>query len=223
MLFARILVRITGRRHLDGLLEHFDPVAKGAMVVETALKEYVAKGFGPGFQALCAQIDTLEGQADKIKRRVRNHLPLAAFLEVDKTLFLNCTRSQDNILDAAQDAFNWLGMRPMNLPRELLEESRTAAREACRSVELLKPALTGTLDLIYGRTKDRAGVKETIHNVRVQHHKAAKAARKLVKGAFAAQSDFRDIYQFTKFMDSLHDMTHNAEGTADVLRAMIAR
>lgn len=221
--FNRLLAGLTGRKCLPGLMEHYEPVAKGVMVVEAALKEYVANGLGVAFQALTVEIDTLEGQADKIKRRIRNRLPRDLFMEVDKTLFLNFTRSQDNILDTAQDAFSWLGMRKMHLGGDLLPQSRSLAREACRSVELLKPAIQGTMDLIHGRTRDRSAVKETYHEVRLQHHRASKSARKLQKEAFAAEADFRDVYQFVKFVEHLHDMSHNAEGAADVLRAMIAR
>lgn len=223
MLLPKLMIRLTGRKCLPGLLEHYDPVAKGVMVVEAALKEYAASGVGAAFQALHVEIDTLEGQADKIKRRIRNHLPRDVFMEVDKTLFLNYTRSQDNILDAAQEALNWLGMRPAELPAELVTGARGLAREACRTVELLKVCLEATMGLIYGEGEDRAAVKETIHELRLQHHRATKAKRRLVKEAFEAESGFRDVYQFVKFVEQLHVMSHEAEGAADVLRAMMAR
>lgn len=223
MFFARLISTLSGRKCLPGLLEHYEPVARGVMVVEAALKEYAGGGHGLAFQSLAVEIDTLEGQADKIKRRIRNHLPRDIFLEVDKTLFLNYTRSQDNILDEAQEVLNWLGMRRMDLPDSLFVSARSLARESCRTVELLKPALLGAMDLIYGRTKDRSGVKETFHDVRVQHHKASKAARRLIRDAFETEGECRDIYQFVTFVEHLHDMGHNAEGAADVLRAMIAR
>lgn len=223
MFVSRLISSLTGRKCLPGLLEHYEPVAKGVMVVEAALKEYLNNGHGAGFQALTVEIDTLEGQADKIKRRIRNRLPRDIFMEVDKTLFLNFTRSQDNILDSAQDALNWLGMRRLDLSKDLTASARSLAREACRTVELLKPAIVGTMDLIYGATKDRSGVKETYHEVRLQHHRAAKASRKLQRESFAADADFREIYRFVKFIEYTHDMSHNAEGAADVLRAMIAR
>lgn len=223
MILFRLMARLFGRQCLPGLLEHYDPVAKGVLVVEAALKEYVHAGRGPAFNTLAVEIDTLEGQADKIKRRIRNHLPRDLFMEVDKTLFLNYTRSQDNILDAAQDALNWLGMRDIDLPRDLLASARSVARECCLTVERLKPALIGTMELIGGKTKDRSATKENFHEVRVQHQRASRAYRNLVREAFAAEAGFRDIYQFVKFIEQLHAMSHNAEGAADVLRAMIAR
>jgi len=223
MFFTRFMANVTGRKRLPGLLEHYEPVAKGVMVVEAALKEYANNGLGAAFQALAVEIDTLEGQADKIKRRIRNRLPRDIFMEVDKPLFLNFTRSQDNILDSAQDALNWLSMRQMVLPKELLTSARALTREACRSVELLKPAIQGTMDLIYGQTKDRSAVKDTFHEVRLQHTRASRSSRKLLRESFAVEGDFKNTYQFVKFIEHVHEMSHNAEGSADVLRAMIAR
>jgi hypothetical protein len=217
------MARLSGRANLPGLIEHFEPVAKGVLVVEAALKEYAKSGQGMAFQTLSVEMDTLEGQADKIKRRIRNHLPRDLFLEVDKTLFLNYTRCQDNILDSAQDALNWLGMRTMNVPHELMASARGLAREACRTVELLKPAIQGTMDLVYSRARDRSTLKEKFHDVRVQHHKASKTTRRLLRDAFEADTGPKDLYQFVEFVGHLHDMSHNAEGAADVLRAMIAR
>jgi predicted phosphate transport protein (TIGR00153 family) len=222
MFFTRFMANLTGRKRLPGLLEHYEPVAKGVMVVEAALKEYANNGLGAAFQALAVEIDTLEGQADKIKRRIRR-LPRDFFMEVDKTLFLNFTRSQDNILDSAQDALNWLGMRQIVLPTELLTSARAMTREACRSVELLKPAIQGTMDLVYGQTKDRTAVKDNFHTVRVQHSRVSRSSRKLLRESFAVESDFKNIYQFVKFIEHVHEMSHNAEGAVDVLRAMIAR
>jgi hypothetical protein len=198
-------------------------VAKGAVVLEAAVKEYLYNGPGAGFQALCVEIDNLEGQADKIKRRIRNHLPRDLFLEVDKTLFLNFTRSQDNILDSAQEALNWLGIRRLDLAGDLTSAAHLLAREACRTVEILKPAITGTMELVYGENRDRGQAKNNYREVRLQHHRVTRLSRKLKREAFSADSDFREIYRFLKFIEYLHDMSHNAEGAADVLRAMIAR
>ncbi|GFK93173.1 hypothetical protein NNJEOMEG_01004 [Fundidesulfovibrio magnetotacticus] len=223
MFLSRLMVRVTGKSCLPGLLEHYAPVAKAVLVVEAALKEYAEQGHGVAFQTLCSQIDALEGQADKIKRRIRNHLPRDFFMEVDKVLFLNYTRSQDNILDSAQDAMGWLGMRRVDLPKEHLDRARELGREACRSIELLGPALQDTVDLIQGRTSDRSAVKDRHHQVRLQHHKTAKLARAALRGAYEADADFRDVHVFEKLVEHLGDMSHNAEGSADILRAMIAR
>ena len=223
MTMLRLISRLSGRKHLPGLLDHYEPVGKGTLVIEAALREYLESGVCLAFTTLVAEIDTLEGRADKIKRRIRNHLPRAVFLEVDKILFLGYTRSQDNILDSAQDALAWLGMRRMDLPDALLHSLWDYWKDVCHTVQLLKPALTATCDLVYGRSRDRTATKRTYHAIRIGHSTVSKAKRQLAKAAFETPADFRDVYQFVKFVEHLHAMSHNAEGCADALRAMIAR
>jgi uncharacterized protein len=217
-------VKLTGRKQLAGLLEHYGPAEKVLSVIDEALRGYLSSGASRSFQALMAEVSYLESQADKIKRRVRNHMPRAMFMEVDKTLFLNYTRYQDNILDEAQIALNWLGMRQVDVPLHFHEALFTFRSTVSTTVNLLKPALSATISLIYGQTQDRAAVKECFFRVRSQQLEAAKAKNHLMGELMSSTDlDFKDAYQLMKFVEGLHGMSHNAEGCADVLRAMIAR
>ncbi|EPR43787.1 putative phosphate transport regulator [Desulfovibrio sp. X2] len=212
---------------LQGLLEHYEPVAKGLSVIERALKGYLHGGTSKGFMALAAEMDSLEGEADKIKRKVRNHLPRGLFMAVDKTLFLNYSRGQDDIMDQAQEALHWLALRHVELPEKVREDLRAFLPEVTRSVAMLLPALKGTVALVLGRGPnggaDRKQLKDDIHNVREQHMRVVKARFRLVSDVYSSELDFKDIYQIIHFVDCLQGMSHSAEGCADVLRAMIAR
>lgn len=218
-----IIARFLSRKPMLGLLDHYEPVAKGMAVIDEALKGYMAKGAGRAFQVLAAEMDRVEAQADKIKRTIRNHLPRAYFMAVDKTLFLNYTRGQDNILDLAQDALHWLGMRPMTIPETYQPAFLDLTTKVAEVVSLLKPALTATMGLVHGTSRDRAGAKEIFHDIRARHLRTAKTKHKLVAEIYNADLDFKDIHQMLHFVEFLHDMSHNAEGCGDILRAMIAR
>lgn len=221
--FSRWIVRHFGKKRLPRLLEHYEPVGKAPLIIEAALKEYATGGGSKAFAALCSEIDTLEGQADKIKRRIRNHLPRSAFFEVDKVLYFNYTRSQDNILDCAQEALSWLGMRRLSLPPELLREALEYSRLVAVSVGLLRPALVATISLVYAEGADRAATKKTFHRIRLNHLKVSRGKRDLLRAVLECGAEFENIYQYVKCVEHLHEMSHNAEACADVLRAMIAR
>jgi hypothetical protein len=224
MFMRTLVVKLTGRKQLPGLLEHYEPTARALAVIGEALRDYLSPS-GPSrtFTVLATEVGNLEGLADKIKRRIRNHMPRALFMEVDKTLFLNFTRYQDNILDEAQDAFNWLGMRPVRIPAHFHEALHAFWSSVAATVDLLKPAITATIALVYGQVSDRAAVKESYRKVRRQHLEASKAQQHLLTELMCSEMDFRDSYQVMKFVEGLHAMSHNAEGCADLLRAMIAR
>jgi len=218
---------IPSKAPLDGLLAHYEPIAKGLTVLERALKGYLHDGASRGFMALTAELDSLEAEADKIKRHARNHLPRGLFMAVDKTLYLGYSRSQDDVLDQAQDALHWLAMRQAAVPEGMGGELKAFLVEAARTVTLLRPALAGTIALVHrtggAESVDRKTVKERIHAVREQHMKVSKARGKLVAAIYDSSLDFKDIYQLIHFVDCLRGMSHSAEGCGDVLRAMIAR
>jgi len=209
--------------YLPGLLDHYRPIGQGMALLDEALKHSLARRPDSGFKVLAGEIDILEAEADKIKRRIRNHLPASALMVVDKTLFLNYTRSQDNILDAVQEAVTWLDLADFTFAAPLAAAMTASVGEAARTVELLRPALAGAVDLIlYGRG-DRGEVKGRMEDIRRQHIKVVKAKRELIAAVYGAGMDFGRAYQVIRFVEYVYRASHSAEGCADILRAMLAR
>jgi predicted phosphate transport protein (TIGR00153 family) len=212
----------SSREPMQGLLTHLDAIERGMAVLDEAWRGYLHR-VGRGFQALMIELDTLEAEADKTKRRIRNHLPSGMFMAVDKTLFLTCTSRQDDILDNAHEALTWLGMRTMKVPAEFAKGIGQLMTEVQETVRLLRPALQDTISLVHGDAADRSAVKERIHVIRLQHQKVTKFRYGLVSAVYSSDMDFKDIHQLLHVIDALRDVSHSVEGVADILRAMIAR
>ncbi|HOX06711.1 MAG TPA: DUF47 family protein [Planctomycetota bacterium] len=88
-------------------------------------------------EAVTRQIDTLEGQADDIKREIRKHLSTSLFSSVERTEILDLVHSLDEIADAAQDAGKLMGMRCTPVPVELAPSfGQLAARVTRGAAEL---------------------------------------------------------------------------------------
>ncbi len=220
------LLRFLGPRrkdYLPGLLDHYRPIARGMALLEEALKYSLARRPELGFKVLAGEIDILEAEADKIKRRIRNHLPAGGLMVVDKTLFLSYTGSQDNILDAVQEAVTWLDLAPFDVPPPLALAITESVVEAARTVDMLRPALAGFIELVLAAKGDRGDLKERIEDIRRQHIKVVKARRMLYAAAYGAAMDFGRAYQVLQFVDHVYQASHSAEGCADILRAMLAR
>lgn len=215
---------IGGRSPMEGLLTHYEQIRSAMSMIQDTLLCYFSGGPScRDFLALKAEVDSREEAADKIKRGIRNHMPRGLFMAVDKTLFLNYTRAQDNILDSAQDALEWLSMRPVVVPEQYVPAGLELVEQAARTVLLLHPALESTIHLVHGDIFDRKAVKETYRAVRAQHKAVRKAKAAIASAVYASDMDFKDIHQLLHFFDGMHAMSHNAEGCADILRAMIAR
>lgn len=209
--------------YLPGLLDHYQPIAQGMALLDEALKRSLMAGQDLGFKVLAGEIDILEAEADKIKRRIRNHLPSAFRMVVDKTLFLNYTRSQDNILDAVQEAVTWLGLGSFTVPEELGTAMTESVEQAGRTVEMLRPAVVDTIDFVLHARSDRGEVKARMHEIRLQHLKVVRAKRSLISAAYASGLEFSRVYQIIRFVEYVYRASHSAEGCADLLRAMLAR
>lgn len=209
--------------YLPSLLDHYQPIARGVALLDEALKRSLNQSQDLGFKVLTGEIDILEAEADKIKRRIRNHLPSAFFMVVDKTLLLNYTRSQDNILDAVQEAVTWLGLGDFFIPGPLAAVMTECVDEAARTVGMLRPALAETIDLILGGRGERGEAKSRVHEIRLQHVKVVKTKRTFIAAAYASDLEFCRVYQVIRFVEYVYRASHNAEGCADILRAMLAR
>lgn len=215
---------IGGRSPMDGLFAHYEQIHSAMNLIQDALLCYFSGGSScHDFVVLKGEVDDKEEAADKIKRGIRNHLPRGLFMAVDKTLFLNYTRAQDDILDAAQDALDWLSMRSVTVPEPFRPAGLELVEQAIRTVHLLRASLESTIRLVHGDVFDRKAVKETYRAVRAQHKVVRKAKAAVVRNIYSSEMEFRDIYQLVHFFDCMHAMSHNAEGCADILRAMIAR
>jgi hypothetical protein len=214
---------LASKSPLEGLNEHYDKVKEGVNVVQDSMECLVEGRACEDFRVLASKMDKIENEADKIKRKIRNHLPRRLFMPVDKTLFLNYTKSQDNILDDAQVAMHWLAMRRIEVPETHKPEVIGMIEDVAEMAELLEPALNMTIGLINTEHLDREGTKEKYRAVRSKRHRVFKNKNQLISNIYNSDLDFKDIYQLIHFVEALDDMSHNMENCADILRSMIAR
>ncbi len=222
------------RSPMTGLLEHYDRIALGMRLIEQAIKRYITgclnqcgcladSACSKDFATLLQEVNEVEEEADKIKRAIRNHMPSGLFLAVDRTLFFNYTRQQDDILDAGQDSLHWLGIRDVKIPDHFQTGMLDYLTAVSESVALLKPTLEVTIGFVNGDHEDRDQAKQCCRAVRWQHKTVNKMRRALDAEIYNADMEFKDINLLMMLVKDLHSMSHNAEGCADILRAMIAR
>lgn len=212
------------RSPMNGLVEHYNKISECIIIIKDALECYVSgTGICREFTELTTEVDAIEDHADKIKRNIRNHLPRRLFMAVDKTLFLNYTRGQDNILDFAQEALHWLGMRQMVIPEQFQKPIIDLVEDVVDAAELLGPALRTTIGLVHGEHLDREECKDKYRNIRKQRQTVIKLQRRLLSDIYNSDMDFKDIYQLIYFIGCLNEMVKSCEFCSDTLRAMIAR
>ena len=214
---------LASRSPMDGLVEHYDKIAECIAAIDDSLECYVSGGVCREFEELTKAVDEIENHADSIKRNIRNHLPKGLFMAVEKSLFLSYTKSQDNILDSAQDALHWLAMRKVLVPEDVQKDLIYMLDSVAKCTVLLGPALKSTISLIHGESLDREGTKECYRKVRRERDDVRRRKNELQQKIYGKDIDFKDIYQLIHFVDCLDKMGHDTENCAELLRAMIAR
>lgn len=218
---------ISLRSPLEGILEHYEQIARGMALIEETMECYILGSDGATvckeFNALVREVNEVEAKADTIKRNIRNHLPRNIFLPVDKEVFFSYTRMQDEILNAGQDSLQWLALRDVVVPELVQRDLLYYLGEVAKCVELLKPAIEGTLTWVEAENIDREAIKDKIRAVRHQHNIVTDMMHDLTAKIYRSDLDFKDIYQLIRFVERLHKMSHSTENCVDLLRVMIAK
>jgi predicted phosphate transport protein (TIGR00153 family) len=216
-------VDITPKRTPFGeLLEHYKSLKEGINLIPEALKCYENDDID-GFLKIKEEVDALESKADVQKRDIRNHMPKYLFMPVDRTIFFQLTRSQDNILDHGQIALNWLAIRKITIQDEVSKNLDSYLQDILTSVNLLEPVLQDVIEMINGGTVQRSDIKEKCRKILNNHEKVMAFNQKITAEIFAFEEAFKDTYQKLKFIEEMYEVSHNAERSSDMLRAMIAK
>lgn len=212
----------------QGLSEHLRIVERGLSVLSECLTRLEREDVSGGFQALVGELASLEEQADKAKRRLRNHLPGSWRMPVDKGLLLLYSGRQDDVLNHALLAARWLSIRA-GRPGESAASRALAAqlgKAAVETARLLGPAMTGCADLLTGGKIERAEVKNRFRAVKKRHRSVSRghfALCQALLGDASPVQDYRDAIQTLRAADSFLALSHAADQGVDALRALMAR
>ncbi len=214
---------LTKKSPMERLLEHYEKIQQSVEVINESLECYIGGGQCVEFQTLQNNLNDLEAQADKIIRSIRNHLPRGLFMPVDKVIFLSYTSAQDDILDSAQDALNWLSMRNMLIPEEFQKDLIYLVDDVGSMIYLLGPALKDTISLVHLENLDREGTKQQYRKIRDKRHSIFKAKNEISGKIYSYDLEFKDIYQLIHFTERMYTMCHSCSKCVEILRSMIAR
>ena len=159
----------------EGLQEHAEKVKECAWAFQQAIECHITDQC-ENFEEFRLEVDKLESEADSIKRRIRGHLPKGTLMPVDKFQLFRYLREQDKVLDAVEEALDWLSFRsepgiPEALEKDfflLVDAVMDPVEEMCRLV-----LEAGKYFRNYSE-KQRKVVQDIVHTMRRQERDAAK-------------------------------------------------
>ncbi|WP_028575749.1 DUF47 domain-containing protein [Desulfonatronovibrio hydrogenovorans] len=218
--FFKSLIR---RSPMEKLLDHYQAIQDSVGVINDALQCYIQNGQCVEFKSLQHQLNDLESGADAIIRDIRNNLPHSILLPVNKVLLLNYTTAQDNILDSAQEALNWLSLKVIPVPEQFIKDLTLLVDEVGEAVHQLGPALKDTVALLHLEDLDRENAREQFRRIRIKKDLVFKRKHTLNKEIFNSDLEFSETYLLHHFIERMYSMSQSCGKCAEILRSMITR
>jgi len=208
----------------DGLQEHAEKVKECAWVFQKAI-ECIITDRCEEFENLREDIWKLEEEADAIKRRIRGHLPKGTLLAVDKFELFRYLGEQDKVLDAVEDALDWLSFRSSTGIPEALEKDFMLLVEAVMDpIEELSNMVAEARKYFSNFSeKQRQLVKNMIRTLRVHEHEADKLEDALKEKIFNTIDDGVSVFHLVRLAEIIGSIADHAENAGDMMRAMVAK
>lgn len=208
----------------EGLLEHAEKIKECVWAFQQAIECHITDQC-ESFEEFRKDVDNLESEADAIKRRIRGHLPKGTLLPVDKFELFRYLHEQDKVLDAVEEALDWISYRsepgiPDALHKDfflLVDAVLDPVEEMCRMVSEARKFFASFSE------KQRRAVKDIIHTLRRQEHEADKVEDGIKSKVLNMQIDPVTVFHMIRLAETIGSIADHSENAGDMMRAMLAR
>jgi predicted phosphate transport protein (TIGR00153 family) len=208
----------------EGLLEHAEKIKECVWAFQQAIECHITDQC-ESFEEFRKDVDKLESEADAVKRRIRGHLPKGTLLPVDKFELFRYLHEQDKVLDAVEEALDWISYRsepgiPDALHKDfflLVDAVLDPVEEMCRMVSEARKFFSSFSE------KQRRVVKDIIHTLRQQEHEADKVEDAIKAKVLNLQIDPVTVFHMIRLAETIGSIADHSENAGDMMRAMLAR
>ena len=208
----------------EGLQEHAEKVKECAWAFQQAIECHLANKCQT-FEEFRQEVIQLEKEADAIKRRIRGHLPKGTLMPVYNFLLFRYLREQDAVIDAVEDALDWISFRSEpGIPPELEKEFVILADSVIDPIEELSKMVAEARKYFQNYSEDqRVIIKNIIHTLHQQEHEADKAEDMVKQKALNMDIDAVTVFHAVRLAEIIGSIADHAQNAGDMMRAMIAR
>lgn len=172
-------------------------------------------------------IAVLEGEADKLKKNVRLHLPKSLFLPVPRSDLLELVGTQDRIANCSKDIAGLMLGRKMRFPDKIAESILAFARE---SIATSAQALTAIQELdelleVGFTGRELIIVESMIKELDKREHSTDKMQVKIRAALFKIEKDLSpiDVMFLYRIIDWIGDLADDAQKVGNRLQVLMAR
>ena len=208
----------------EGLQQHAEKVKECAWVFQKAT-ECIIMDRCEDFEDFRKEIHKLEQEADAIKRRIRGHLPKGTLLAVDKFELFRYLSEQDKVLDAVEDALDWISFKSdTGIPEALEKDFMLLVEAVMAPIEELSNMVAEARKYFSSFSeKQRIVVKTMIRTLRQYEHEADKLEDGVKEKIFHTIDDAVVVFHLIRLADIIGSIADHAENAGDMMRAMVAK
>jgi len=208
----------------EGLQEHAEKVKECGWAFQQAIECHLAEKCQT-FEEFREEVIRLESEADVIKRRIRGHLPKGTLMPVYNFLLFRYLREQDAVIDAVEDALDWISFRSEpGIPPELEKEFVALADAVIDPIEELSKMVSEARKYFKNYSEDqRVVIKNIIRTLRRQEHEADQAEDMVKQKVLNMHIDAVTVFHMVRLAEIIGSIADHAENAGDMMRAMIAR
>ncbi|MGD9007459.1 MAG: TIGR00153 family protein [Desulfobacteraceae bacterium] len=207
-----------------GIQEHAEIVKECAWAFQQAMECYVSNKCQT-FEELRKEVTKLESEADAIKRRIRGHLPIGTLMPVSKFQLFRYLREQDGVLDAVEDALDWVSYRTRpGIPAELEKDFFLLIDAVVEPIEeLSKMVIEARAYFQTYNENQRKLVKNIIRNLHRFEHHADKCEDEFKRKVFHVEPDATSVFHMIRLAEFVGSIADHAENAGDMMRAMLSK
>jgi len=208
----------------EGLQEHAEKVKECGWAFQQAIECHLANKCKT-FEEFRQEVIQLETEADVIKRRIRGHMPKGTLMPVYNFLLFRYLREQDQVIDAVEDALDWISFRSEpGIPPELEKEFVILADAVIDPIEELGKMVAEARKYFKNYSEhQRIIIKNIIHTLRQLEHEADKAEDTVKQKVLNMNIDAVTIFHMVRLAEIIGSIADHAENAGDMMRAMVSR
>ncbi|WP_415884985.1 TIGR00153 family protein [Neptuniibacter sp. PT8_73] len=174
-----------------------------------------------------ARIAVLEGEADAMKKEIRQNLPKSIFLPVPRTDLLEVVRMQDKIANRAKDIAGIMLGRQMKVPTEMQQDMKDYVRVALQTSEQALTALKELDELVnsgFGGHEIDV-IEKMLEKLDALEHNTDEHERAIRLKLFSIEKELPpvDVMFLYQVISSIGDLADRAQQVGSRLQLLVAR
>lgn len=220
------ILQMFARSPFKPMQEHFTKAQEAAIELKPFLQALLNNDWEAA-KTIQYRIAALEGEADEMKRSIRQNLPGNLFLPVPRGDLLDLLRTQDRVANRAKDIAGMMLGRQMQVPEAIQDELVSFLDTAIQTTEQAVIALNELDELLAAgfRGHEVKVVEKLIDELDRLEHVNDEHERQLRNSLFSIERDVYpvDVIFLYRIIDDIGDLANYAQHVGSRLQLLLAR